>query len=188
MQQTNDFIVYMYKEGLPFDSVIKKSIFETNPYLFDNKDVTVMEYASFFGSLEIINFLIMRGVEQLPSIWIYSVHSENSQLIQFLENRKSFPQDNSYKEILEESIKCHHNELSKYITSYLIKEEYLAYDNENVFDNNLYRYSVEYDNYCFFPFDINHKFLFHYLCEFDYYMLVYIFLRTGNVNVNATAI
>ena len=53
--------------------------------------------------------------------------------------------------ILEESIKCHHNEISNFIIDNLINEEDLQNNIENNYHDNIYRYAVEPCNYCFFP-------------------------------------
>ena len=89
------------------------------------------------------------------------IHSENSELILYLQDNEIIPRDSKHEKTLEELIKCHHNYVSRYILNYLIKEEDLENDTENDYYNNIYRYSVEYDNYCFFPNNIKYKYMFH---------------------------
>ena len=186
--KTKEFIIYMNRKGLSFDSFIDKSIFETNPFLLKIGDIKIIENASFFGSMEIINFLISEKVNLLPSMWKYSIHSENSELIHYLEDNQILPTDNKHKITLNESIKCHHNDISRYIINYLIKEEDLESDKENDVFHNLYKYSFQYDNYIFFPDNIKYKFMFHYLCEFDYYILVNLYLTNEDIDINTTII
>ena len=53
-------------------------------------------------------------------------------------------------------------------------------------DLSFLKYAVENDNYCFFPEDIKYKNMFHYLCHYDYYTLVKLYLEEGNIDINAT--
>ena len=61
----------------------------------------------------------MNQVELTPSLWFYSVHSNNPQLIHFLEENKvplySEYENDFFDDLLNESIKCHHNEIVNYI-------------------------------------------------------------------------
>lgn len=49
-----EFGVYINRHNLSFDSTIEESIFETNPLLMNKKNIELIEYASFFGSIEIV--------------------------------------------------------------------------------------------------------------------------------------
>ena len=51
-----DFIIYINRTNLPFSQRIKTSIFETNSYLLNNNP-TLIEYAAFFGSIQIFKYL-----------------------------------------------------------------------------------------------------------------------------------
>ena len=48
-------------------------------------------------------------------MWIYGIHSCNAELIKYLEDNHVSPSENKYEKILEESIKCHHSQISNYI-------------------------------------------------------------------------
>ena len=181
-----EFGVYINRHNLSFDSTIEESIFETNPLLMNKKNIELIEYASFFGSNEIIKYIEINGeVELTSSIWRFAIHSENAELIKYLEDKNISPPLNDYETILRESIKCHHNDVANYIIYNLISEEDLQNNIENKYYNNLYRYAVEYDNYCFFPENIKNKNLFFYLCLFNYYTLVKIYLEEGNIDINS---
>ena len=50
-----DFIIYVSKNNISLNSKIPQSIYETNIFLINNrKDITLIEYESFYGSLQII--------------------------------------------------------------------------------------------------------------------------------------
>ena len=183
-----EFVIYVNKMCLTPQSFIEKSIFETNPLLMFNENITLIEYAAFFGSIGIIKNLRSKGADLPQRIWEFAIHSENAELIQYLEDNKVRLSEDYFEEILFESIKCHHNSISNYIIFNLITEKHLKYNNENVYVRNLYRCSFEYHNYCFFPKNIKYKFMLFYLCEFDYYSLVKLFLLQKNIDINATII
>ena len=159
--QVKEFGVYVNRNNISLESYIIKSIFETNQFLIDNESINLIEYASFYGSNDIIRYMHFNGeVELTSSMWIYAIHSCNSELIKYLEDNHVSPPENKYGKILKESIKCHHNDVSKYIIEYLMKEEDLQKDIENNYYDNLYRYAVESFNYCFFPTDMKYKNMF----------------------------
>ena len=45
-------------------------------------------------------------VELTPSMWLYAIHSQNAELIKYLEDNHISPPKNDYLPILKESIKC----------------------------------------------------------------------------------
>ena len=104
------------------------------------------------------------------NIWYYAIHSRDAELIKYLEDNEISPPNCTYESILRESIKSHHNDVSRYIINYLIDEEEMKNDIENKFEENLYRFSFEYRNYCFFFFfseNIKYKYIFYYFfCNF----------------------
>lgn len=53
--------------------IFPSSIFEANSYLIEKKTQTLIEYAAFFGSIQIIKYLHFNNVELDPSLWIYVI-------------------------------------------------------------------------------------------------------------------
>ena len=80
-----EFIKYFHKECISSDATIKPSVYETNSFLLKNQNVTLIEYAAFFGSIQIFNFLKNENAELKPSLMIEAIHSENAELICLLE-------------------------------------------------------------------------------------------------------
>ena len=183
--EIQEFIRFTEQRNLSLEICIKKSIFETNRLLTDKSDIKLIEYASFYGSNDIIKYIEKKGVELTSSMWIYGIHSCNAELIRYLEDNHVSPPYNDYERILEESIKCHHNDISNYLIDNIMNEEYLQNNIENEFYHNLYRYATESYNYCFFPTNMKYKNMFFYLCEFDYYTLVKLYLIDGTIDINA---
>ena len=182
-----EFVTFVVQTNLSLNSYIKKSIFETNPLLIDSYEINLIQYASFFGSIKIVNYIAKKTRNVNSEMWVYSIHSNMAKMIHLLlEDYQIKP--NSPKNFLIESIKCHHNEISDYIMVNLIKEEDLQKDIKNAYYDYFYRYVFECYNYCFFPTENEYENTFFYLCEYDYYTLVKLYLAEGYIDINATRI
>lgn len=171
-----DFIVYLNRNSIPLDAKINLSIYETNDLIL-SKQVELIEYAAFYGSIQIINFLKNEGIELKPSLWQYSIHGKNSEIINLLDDSKVNP-DILFKGCLDESIKCHHND----VTYYFLNNNFLPSDYENTF--NTFISSVKYYNFPFIKIEqINEKTFCH-LCCYDYYPIVEVLFKFKDVDIN----
>ncbi|KAK8880996.1 hypothetical protein M9Y10_003705 [Tritrichomonas musculus] len=185
LDKIEEFVAYATKTNLNFSSKIHISIFETNSKLMPQyKDVQIIEYAAFFGSLKILKYMYMNGAKFKESIWEYAIHSQNAEFIRFLEENKVSPLNNNFKFPLIHSIRCHHNDISNYIIENLIPEEKMKEDIENNY-YNIYLYCVEFHNYYFFPENLDYKNMFFYLCIYNNCTLVKLYLQNKNIDINA---
>ena len=83
---------------------------------------TFIEYASFFGSIQIFKYLILNNVDLISSVWYYAIHSQNAEIIQILiDNNVEFP-NKDVNLCIDEAIKCHHNEIANYLIDIFSKE------------------------------------------------------------------
>ncbi|KAK8839760.1 hypothetical protein M9Y10_031465 [Tritrichomonas musculus] len=98
--EIKEFVRFVEQINLSLESEIKKSIFETNQFL-DKFNVTLPEYASFFGSIKIIQYLIRKTKKVNSEIWIYSINSNNVKMIHLLEDYQIEP---DLQQIFRESI------------------------------------------------------------------------------------
>ena len=87
-----EFIIYVNKTNLSCKSNIECSVFETNS-LLHGKNVSLIEYASFYGSLQIFQYLRMNNAILTPSLWYYAIHGKNAEIIHLLEEDHIIPQD-----------------------------------------------------------------------------------------------
>lgn len=117
----DDFIVYINEHQTSLSCYIDSSIFESNPFLSD-KQVKLIEYAAFFGSIQIFKYLLLNNVDLEPSIWIYAIHSDNAEIIQIIEEKKVTPPNDSFDDCFYESIKCHNINISDYLLDNLMKK------------------------------------------------------------------
>ena len=163
-----DFISHVNRFQISLSSQISPSIFETNR-LLNEKDPTFIEYACFFGSVQIFQYLFMNNVKIDESIQIYSIHSNNSDFFRnHIEGNDIELSQNVYEKCLVESIKCHHNEFASYFDDKLIECE----KSESFFDSVFH-----YHNYLYFPEDFTLKYVFFYLCFYNYTEIVDLYIN-----------
>lgn len=179
-----DFTNNISKSNLSLKSKIVSSIFETNSFLLKREETTFIEYAAFFGSMQIFNYLRSNGVELTPSLWLYAIHSNNIDLINLLEENKVEPEDKSYEKCLEEAIKCHHNEMAKIIQSFLLSKKTDILDEKDYLFKTASKFGFHYNNWANMSFDFDNKLLGYYLIKYDYLSLVKFFMKKLNLNVN----
>ena len=172
-----ELITYLNKEQLSFSAIIKTSIFETNSFLIENKkDLSLIKYAAFYGSIQVFKYLHLNGAILDQSIWLYSIHSNNPELIYYLHDEIKFLCTNgTLKKMFEESLKCHHNEMANYILN-----NYLSNDEDEDDDEYIFKYY----NFQFFPFYLRKGHVFYYLCKYNYISLVDILLKNYKININ----
>ena len=170
-----DFITHVNRYNISPLSQITPSIFETNPFLIDNTNTSLIEYSAFFGSIQIFRYLLMNNAELTPSLWLYAIHSKNAELIHLLEsnevpppkskrNKKEEKSNTNYEECLIESIKCHHNDIADYIENNFINQtEKDSEEKEEIISN-----CIKYHNYLHFQKDIIIDHGFFYLSFYHY--------------------
>ncbi|KAK8889215.1 hypothetical protein M9Y10_033961 [Tritrichomonas musculus] len=124
---------------------INTSIYDTNTFLL-GKNITLIQYAAFFGATQIFKYLFMNGAELRVSLWNFAVHSDNSEIIHFIEENKDKIKEksffsiqvaqitqNNYIDFLKESIKCHHNDVANYILNNFLEKERSSLDHQYPF-------------------------------------------------------
>ena len=172
----DEFISHVNKMDTPLQSTIKPSIFETNSFLA-KKQPTLIEYAAFFGSIQIFKYLYNNiPIINTSSLWIYSIHSDNPEMINFLKENSIDPYKNDYVTCFEESIKCHHNDIAKYIINNFVHE-----DNEKL---NIISLSLKYHNYSFIDGKSINKSHFYDLCRYDHPLIAEMLCKNTFIDVN----
>lgn len=182
------FVSYVTQTNYPLSGKIPTSLFETNDFLIQ-KEPLLIEYASFYGSIQIIQYLLINDVKLTPLTWLYAIHSNNAEVIRnILEENKIRPPEDDFVRCVKESIKCHHNDIATYLIEYYFNDKEKLYDiGEDIFDNLYYCIFGCY-NYSFVIENLKKQFAFYYLCEFGYYELVKLFLKDKEIDINAVFI
>ena len=173
----SDFVSHVTRSNTSLSSTIKRSIFETNSFLIE-KEPTLIEYATFFGSIQIFQYLRLNDVPLTSSLWLYAIHSNNAEMIHLLEENKISPPNNSYEICLEEAIKCHHNSIANYILDNLIA---------NISDQSKEKmtdWSFRYSNYSFLPEEYGQNDLFFYYCRYGYFHIVDLYIESKKDEIN----
>ena len=145
----DEFISFVNQNSLSLMMKIELSIFETNRFIIKRKNPSLIEYAAFFGSIQIFRYLYLNKVELTQSLWLYAIHGRNPEIIHILEEKQIVPSDVSYFECFDECIKCHHNEIADYIKLNIIDPKNEIEDEYDFFSSSIKSY-----NYAFIPTDL----------------------------------
>ena len=172
-----DFIIYINKSNISLQYKINRSIFETNSLLLKSSEVTLIEYAAFYGSLQIFQYLKFNNAEMNHSLWLYAIHGRNAEIIHLLEEIDITPKNNDYMICIEESIKCFHNEFANYF-----QNKYFQNNDEN--SKETFLLAIENYNFEFMPKELFDQSSLIYLCHWDYYKIVEFLTKDKNVNFN----
>ena len=177
----DEFVAFIEKNNYSRQSLINSSIYETNSFLIKNQNQQLIEYAAFFGSIQIFNYLRLNRIELTPNLWLYAIHGKNADIIHLLENNHIEPNEKSYKEYLIESIKCHHNDICEYIiNSYLLNEDIEM----TLKQCDVLKKIFECYNFSFIKSKFITKSSFYNLCKYDYYLFVKILMRRIDSDIN----
>lgn len=188
----DEFIEFVNQSNYLLNSQVNTSIFETNPLLYPYKNATLIDYAVFYGSIQITKYLLLNNIELNSKSWIYAVHSDNAEMIYLLEENEIKP--NSYLESYKESIKCHNSNISAYIQSNYITEKDLFFDEEeegvskyntsNITNIALKNYNFNYiieSDILLYP-----SYYSRFLLDYDYVIIICILLKTlrDDIDIN----
>lgn len=158
-----EFITYVNQSNTNLSGKIKKSIFETN-YFLNKKEPTLIEYATYFGSIQIIRYLFYENINLTESLLVYAAHSKSPELIHFLEENIDLSKEKFYKCCFLEAIKCHHGDIAEYMQNNIKDFEIYIYNDERVFE-----YSTRYHNFEYFTDCFIDNFPFYTLAKYRYY-------------------
>ena len=168
-----EFISYLNQTNLSINRQIDDSYFETNCLLL-KKRPKLIEYAAFFGSIQIFQYLKINEAELNDSLWIYAIHSKNPDIIHILEEILNMPND-LFLDVYKETVKCHHNDIADYLYN-----KYFT-GRENV----VFGFPFLYHNYELIPVDINNHNcfdFFKYLIKGQFFDLVDEILKSDLAN------
>ena len=146
---------------------IKRSFFETHSRL--SYAVHLIEYAIFFGSIQIFNYLRMSDSKLYDYYFYYAIHSNSPEMISIMEeenfyhaksNQKNKKEYDDCLNLLKASIRCFHNDVAEYI-----KDNYFDDDVLNLY--NIISEAIIKNNYAFFPNNFFKKEIMRLSCKYD---------------------
>ncbi|KAK8897388.1 hypothetical protein M9Y10_015334 [Tritrichomonas musculus] len=177
----DEFIIYINKNNISLTSTINSSIFETNLILLLDSSLSLIEYASFFGSFQIFKYLQLNQVILNTSLLKYAIHGKNPEIIHILESNCQSIYDNFNYDFLFESIKCHHVDIMNYINNILLE---IPSDKNDMI---LFQ-SLKYHNFAgICKCNITNEYIqnnFINFINFDYYDIVEFVLRNSDQDVS----
>ena len=185
--KVDEFVQYVNVYNISLSKTIEYSIFETNSILYKrffsflNEKPTLIEYAAFFGSIQIFKYLYFNEASINNLIWKYVIHGKNSDLVHFIEEKEIEPFDKNYLICLLDSVKCHHNDMANYFLN-----NYFESQTEKL--NDVFIKAMKYYNYSFFLSKFDDKVTFYFLCQYDYATIVKILMKTIKFNINEKTI
>lgn len=161
------------------------SMYETNRFLINEiqngcnemKSITLIEYAAFFGSIKIFEYLKSNCHKLTPSLWLYAIYSNNVNFFHILEESKVELDDKTYLSYFIESIKCHSNDIAKYILMHYLPNNEQA--NTIMIEHAIKFYNFELISDTL----INQLFLCDF-CQYDYFSIVEYLSKDPKVNIN----
>lgn len=183
-----EFIAHINRNDISLRSTIERSIYETNHFLIEKKNISFIEYSVYSGSIQIFQYLLREGVELTPSLWLCAVHGKNAEIIHILEENHIEPEDKNYKDCINESIKCHHNDIVTYIKNNLSNQEEEEIDFKNNFKENIVYLCFRYNNFSFFPQEIENIYILFYACKFDYLEIAKFLMDSGKFDIDTKII
>lgn len=196
----NEFIAYVNQSDCSLCDEIESSIYETNCLLLkkqtnqisnarvslrsrpkNDKYLSFIEYAAFYGSIKIFQYLSNNGVEVKQSLMKFAIHSNNTEIVNLIKDKFNKSIQKSAKSYFKESMKCHHHDIANYFADNFL-------DDYSEMSDEILIWSLKYYNFEFMKHsDINES-LFCYLCKYDYFYLVSEILKGPNVDINKTII
>lgn len=171
---------YITHNNINLSSHIPPSIFETNSFLIGISP-QLIEYAAFYGSIEIFNYLRFYNCPANPELMLYAIHSNNAELISLIDKEKVEPDEEEY---LKEFIKCHHNEIALYFKQKILSQNNLNSKQLFEFNDMIYSCSFEYSNYSFYPKKLKKNYAIYYLSKYNYNTIIKDFYKLVRKEIN----
>ncbi|KAK8888019.1 hypothetical protein M9Y10_039079 [Tritrichomonas musculus] len=127
-----EFIKCSTQTNMQLSAPIKQSTFETNYSLIKNQP-NLIDYAIYYDSIQIAQYLLYNNVELTKSSWLYAIHSNSAQMIHLLEeNHIEF--NNEY---YFEAIKCNHNNIARYLIDNHVNLDNMNLNSTKAFKNKI---------------------------------------------------
>ena len=149
--------------------------------LLQNMQTTLIEYASFFGSIQVFQFLKVNKAPLSQNMQKYAIHGKNAELIHILEGNNVEDDNDKFVALYVESIKCHHIDIMNYFKDNFVESK-MVY----AFLSDSYRYFnfIEIENNGYLPDNFKGSSFIITLCEFKYSFLVCSLLNCPDLDVN----
>lgn len=180
--QIDKFTDFIEKQNILLNDCLKESIFETNLLLLC-KNVSLIEYAAFYGSIKIFKYLLKSKIEikNTTIIYQFAVHSNNEEMFDILEkNQIKLENKDQIETVFIECIICHHNAIAN-----KIRKKYSNVKDIDAFNpKSLIVFCLRYYNFLLLPQKINfHKTFCFYACIYNHSKIVQLLIEKKKINI-----
>lgn len=155
-----EYIQFFERNKDKFLFEVDKSIYETNLFLLKQEHCQFVTYATFFGSMKILEHLKTKLNSYL---WIPAIHSQKQDIINFLNENKIALNDKLFNTCIDECIKCHHLDFLNHF-----RKSFTQFKQTNNLKTSLKYYN--FTETLTYKKPENHNF--YDMCEFGYMILV----------------
>ena len=167
------FMTYIENGQITSNSYIPYSCFETNQMLIENGQISLIQYAAFFGSVNIFMCLIENGAKFDVSILKFVVHGRNSKIFKKIKEKMNKPE---FDILLLPAIQCFEFDYIKHI--------FEDYDNSSEIKSFYLKLSLKYRNYNIWE-NITLNDIELILPQYSCYLITeHIFKIYNNININ----
>ena len=116
-----EFIAFINRNNIPLSSTIESSCYETNINFLIN-DVSLIEYAAYYGSIQIFQYLKFNNVDLKKSLWDFVIHSNKPEMIHLMEELQIEP-EKDYVQYYIKAVQNHHNNIARYFKENFLNSE-----------------------------------------------------------------
>ena len=88
-----------------------------------NQKISLIEYAAFFGSVQIFKYLYLNGVRLNENMCLYAVHGNHPEIFQIIEEKVKIS-SSTYEKCFKEAIICFNNDFANYFLSNYLNSGY----------------------------------------------------------------
>ncbi|KAK8871457.1 hypothetical protein M9Y10_007186 [Tritrichomonas musculus] len=164
---------YVNNTNFPISDKLKPSIFETCHFLIKSNPSPI-EYAAFFGSIQICKYLLLRDVSFDDSIGKFVVNGRNLDLFHIFEDRHV---NMKSMNCLGQAVRYRYYDIMNYIIEN-------SDESKDVIKNAIFEFCFKYHNFECLPNDHELSNSFFNLCKYDYCVLVGNLLDKVSVDTN----
>ena len=86
----DEFLKKFDTKIMNFDTLVIKSRFETDKFLFQNYP-SLIQYAAFYGAVKIVKYYLNKKIDYDSSLWIYAIRGNKFEIIHLLEEKRIKP-------------------------------------------------------------------------------------------------
>ncbi|KAK8847792.1 hypothetical protein M9Y10_018824 [Tritrichomonas musculus] len=166
-----EFTSYIKENNIDVNDNIISSIFETNNYLMNNNPCFI-NYAAFYGSNKIFQYLISEKAKITKKTWYYAIHGNNQEIMQYLNDKinKATKLEIDYYNY---AILCYQNKTARLIDN---NRNFNAKSNSIKINISIYNYELIEDNHFM-------KYL-EFFVKYDYPALFYCIFSSHKIDAN----